>query len=81
MKEKVETEEELRSILGYPSELTVRKDITYLDHHCRTFISKAPFLVLSTSNQTGFCDASPRGDNPGFVLVMDEKHLVIQFLF
>lgn len=75
--DKIETEEELRSIIGYPSELVKRKVITYIDSHCKDFISRSPFLVISTSDESGYCDVSPRGDRPGFVFVLDEKHLVI----
>ncbi len=41
------------------------------------FIAKSPFLVLSTADGDGRIDASPKGDGPGFVLVEDERHLVI----
>lgn len=73
----IENEEELRSIIGFPSELVKRKVITYLDSHCKDFISKSPFLVISTTDNEGYCDVSPRGDAPGFVLVLDEKRLII----
>ncbi|MCM3238740.1 pyridoxamine 5'-phosphate oxidase family protein [Heyndrickxia oleronia] len=73
----IENEEELRSIIGFPSELVKRKVITYLDSHCEDFISKSPFLVISTSNDGGYCDVSPRGDAPGVVLVLDEKRLIL----
>jgi uncharacterized protein len=73
----VSSEEELRSIIGYPSELAKRKVISYIDHHCRDFISRSPFVVIATADASGFCDASPRGDAPGFVLVLDEKRLII----
>ncbi|MFS0820305.1 pyridoxamine 5'-phosphate oxidase family protein [Bacillus sp. 1P02SD] len=76
-KNSVETEEELRSIIGFPSELVENKGITYIDHHCKEFISKSPFVVLSTSDKFGFCDVSPRGDQPGSVLVLNEKQLII----
>ncbi|WP_035098822.1 pyridoxamine 5'-phosphate oxidase family protein [Anoxybacteroides tepidamans] len=74
---KVTTEEELRSLIGQPSELVKRKVISYLDEHCRRFISLSPFIVIATSDQSGCCDASPRGDMPGFVKVIDKKHLII----
>lgn len=77
VQETITTEDELRSIVGGSSELVKRKVITYLDSHCQDFISRSPFLVISTSDETGFCDVSPRGDSPGFVLVLDEKRLVI----
>ncbi|MDR7001941.1 pyridoxamine 5'-phosphate oxidase family protein [Neobacillus niacini] len=73
----IESVEELRSIVGFPSELVKNKVITYLDHNCIDFISQSPFLVMSTSDDFGYCDASPRGDKPGFVLVLNEKQLII----
>lgn len=74
---KVDTEEELRSIIGFPGELVRRKVISYLDHNCVDFISKSPFLVISTSDESGFCDVSPRGDNKGFVQVLSKRQLII----
>ena len=76
-KNTIATEEELRSIIGFPSELVRNKVISYLDDNCREFISKSPFLVISTSDEYGFCDVSPRGDKPGFVQVLSEKQLII----
>ncbi|MFC4323101.1 pyridoxamine 5'-phosphate oxidase family protein [Litchfieldia salsa] len=73
----IKTEEELQSIIGFPSDLVKNKVITYLDHHCLDFISKSPFLVLSTSDKYGFCDVSPRGDQTGFVQVLSDRQLVI----
>ena len=74
---KIETEEELRSMMGTPSELVKRKAISYLDENCVEFISNSPFLVLSTSDESGFCDVSPRGDHAGFVQVLSKKYLLI----
>lgn len=76
-KETVSTEDDLRSIIGYSSELVQKKVIHVLDEHCREFISKSPFLVMSTSDHQGMCDVTPRGDSPGFVHILNEKHLVI----
>ncbi|MGM0903915.1 MAG: pyridoxamine 5'-phosphate oxidase family protein [Bacillota bacterium] len=76
-KEKIETEDELRSMLGEPSELVKRKVISYLDDHCQDFISRSPFLVIATSDEGGYSDVSPRGDYPGFALILDDKHIVI----
>lgn len=75
--DKIETEDELRSLIGYPSQLVQRKVISYLDEHCCDFIARSPFLVISTADDSGFCDVSPRGDKPGFALVLDERHIVI----
>lgn len=76
-KEPIRTEDELRSMMGFPSELVKNKTIPMIDEHCRDFISKSPFLVLSTSDKEGYCDVSPRGDLPGFVQVLNENQIVI----
>ena len=73
----VRTAAELREIVGYPTERAVQKQLAALDKHCRAFIARSPFVVLSTANARGGCDASPKGDRPGFVLVLDEHTLVI----
>lgn len=73
----VKNVEELREIIGQPSELVNNKVISYLDEHCRDFIAKSPFLTISTSDAFGRCDVSPRGDDPGFVYVLNEKQLII----
>jgi PPOX class probable FMN-dependent enzyme len=75
--ETITTKEEPRSLIGTPSELAVHKVISELDEHCRHFITQSPFLFMSTSDQTGQCDVTPRGDAPGFVLILNNKHLVI----
>lgn len=73
----VKTEAELREIIGHPHQGARKKDIGVLDEHCKNFIARSPFLLLSTSGADGRCDVSPKGDAPGFVLVLDERRLVI----
>ena len=34
-------------------------------------------MLLATAGADGRCDVSPRGDAPGFVLVLDEWTIVI----
>ena len=51
--------------------------LSQLDSHLRHFIELSPFLVLSTVRGDGYCDASPRGDAPGFVRVLDEKNIFL----
>jgi uncharacterized protein len=74
---RVESEDELRQLMGHPSELVRHKVINHLDAHCRHFIELSPYLLISTADADGECDASPRGDVPGFVKVIDERRLVI----
>ena len=73
----VTSEEALRTLVGQPSELAIRKEISYLDAHCRAFIVRSPFVLIATSGGTGRADVSPKGDPPGFVQVLDEHRLVI----
>ncbi|KIL49101.1 hypothetical protein KR50_11360 [Jeotgalibacillus campisalis] len=74
---KITTIQQLETIVGEPSELAKNKVIPSIDLHCQTFISKSPFLVLSTSDESGRCDTSPRGDLPGFVKVLNKTTLII----
>lgn len=71
------SEAALRELLGVPSDLVVRKQLSALDQHCRAFIALAPFLTIATTSATGACDVSPRGDAPGFVAVLDDHTLAI----
>ncbi|RUS47934.1 pyridoxamine 5'-phosphate oxidase family protein [Cohnella sp. AR92] len=73
----VNSEEELRNLVGYPSELVNHKVIHHLDSHCSDFISLSPLVFISSSDDQGFCDVSPRGDAPGFVYILDDKRIVI----
>ena len=75
--EQIHTAEELTSILGTPSTMSIKKELKALDEHMRRFIAHSPFLVLSTHSADGRCDASPRGDAPGFVHVLDDRILLI----
>ena len=76
-KEVITSVDELRALMGEPSEVAIRKDIGRLDRHCRDFIARAPFVLVSTADRAGRCDVSPKGDAPGFVLVVDDHHLLI----
>ncbi len=62
---------------GEPKEMVVKKVQPYLNSMVQDFIRSAPFAVLATANDEGDCDASPKGGNPGFVKVLDEKRLVV----
>ena len=73
----ITTLEELRALMGEPSELARKKQIDHLDAHCRDYIAHAPFVLVGTADAAGRCDVSPKGDGPGFVHVLDERHLVI----
>jgi PPOX class probable FMN-dependent enzyme len=67
----------LRSHYGPVDSLAAVKGMTRLDKYCRDFIGLSPFLVLASADGAGGVDASPRGDAPGFVSVIDDQTLVI----
>ncbi len=73
----ITTEEQLREILGYPSQMAANKAVDTLDEHCRTFIASSPFMLIASSDAAGNMDISPKGDPAGFVKVLDEKTLAI----
>ena len=67
----------LRALYAQPSERAVRKQLDHLDRHCRKYISLSPFLVMASADGDGRQDASPRGGDPGFVKILDERTVLI----
>ena len=72
----VTTVEQLEALYGLPSGAAVVKEIDHVSAEYRTFIEAAPFFVLASNGPEGV-DCSPRGDEPGFVRVADERTLLI----
>jgi len=68
---------QLRSVVGEVHPLAEKKVLDRLDGFCRDFIALSPFLVLASVDGSGRADASPRGDGPGFVQVLDDRTLLI----
>jgi PPOX class probable FMN-dependent enzyme len=68
---------EIREIYGEPNERAVKKQLVKLEKHSRAFIAMSPFIVMATCDAEGRCDASPKGDAPGFVHVVDDETLLI----
>jgi len=66
---------DLRNRYQQPSEIALRKELGHIDRHARDFIGRSPFVVISTADAEGWPDASPRGDAPGFVSVIDGQRL------
>jgi len=59
-----------------PSERARLKVQPALDAHMRSFIALSPFVCLGSSTADG-ADVTPRGDQPGFVHVLDDETLLI----
>ncbi len=69
--------EELRQLLGEVLPRAAVKERQKLHERDREWIARSPFVVISTSDADGNCDASPKGDPPGFVTVVDDTTLAI----
>ncbi len=74
----ITTREHLEVHYGQPKGHLNEKELPKLNKHSKHFITISPFLVLSTSAANdGPADASPRGDAPGFVQILDDKTIAI----
>jgi PPOX class probable FMN-dependent enzyme len=71
------TEDDLRAVIGEPSELVVRKIADRLNDLTRQFVERSPFVCVATARPDGGIDVSPRGDPAGFVRILDERTLLI----
>jgi len=69
---------QLEAIYGLPAGAAVVKEIDHVSPEYRAFIEASPFFVLASNGPEGV-DASPRGDEPGFVRVADDKTLLIPY--
>ena len=73
----ITTIERLRAKIGSPHPSTETKKYTALNEEALEFINASPFLVMTTSSSENNLDASPKGDQPGFVIAEDNKSLLI----
>jgi PPOX class probable FMN-dependent enzyme len=69
-------EGDLRALYPPLSERARLKTLHRLDQHCANFIARSPFFCLGTSSDRG-ADVAPRGDEPGFVRILDDTTLAI----
>jgi len=73
----ITSREELRSAFEATHEVAIKKQLGSLDSHAHRFIEKSPFLLIGTQDASGNGDVSPKGDQPGFVNVLDTNTLAI----
>lgn len=69
--------EQLRNLYRPPVKAVAEKKVDHVAPWGRAFISASPFFVLSTGDASGRPTASPKGGEPGFVAVLDDRHLAI----
>ena len=72
----IENEEQLRALHHAPMSRATDKVLRELDEHCRAIIALSPFCIIATQGPGG-ADVTPRGDPPGFVRVVDNRHLLL----
>jgi uncharacterized protein len=73
----IQTEAQLRTLIGGPAELTCAKISNRMNSMTRMFIERSPLVCIATSDPAGNCDLSPRGDPAGFVRILDDRTLLI----
>lgn len=72
----IDSEEALKALYGEVGEGSLVKEVAGLTPEYRALVEASPFCVLATAGPEGL-DATPRGDPPGFIRVLDEKTLLI----
>src|SRR3954470_12348271 len=73
----VDSEHELRALLGDVQPAAVAKERTRLHELDRAWLAASPFCLVATADAAGNCDVSPKGDPPGFTLVLDDTTIAI----
>ena len=68
--------EQVRSRHPRPMTRATGKVLRRLDKHCRAILERCTFCVIGTQGPGG-SDVSPRGDPPGFVRVLSDRHLLL----
>jgi PPOX class probable FMN-dependent enzyme len=73
-KQIVSTETEIREVLG---EVLYSQDTKCINQHCREWIERSTFVVLSTISKSGQVDVAPKGDPSGSWQVLDSHTIAI----
>ncbi len=67
----------LRERLGAAKPTTFAKILPRVDPQGAQFLRVSPFAVLSTVADNGTIESSPKGDEPGFIRLEDERTLLL----
>jgi len=73
----VRSDDQLAELYRAPSQLVASKKSALLDDASRGIVARSPFVLIGTDGADGGLDVSPRGGPPGFVRVLDQRHLAI----
>jgi PPOX class probable FMN-dependent enzyme len=74
---RISTLDDLLALYPQPAARVQAKKQPALDEGMRAVLALSPFVLLATAGADGTCDVSPRGGPPGFVKVLDDRHLVL----
>jgi PPOX class probable FMN-dependent enzyme len=69
--------DELSELYRAPIPLVASKKAAVLDEASWGIVARSPFVLIGTEGADGGLDVSPRGGPPGFVRVLDERHLAV----
>ena len=72
----VTTLDQLAAIYDPPRELVLKKVTHRLEERTLAFIAASPFAILATCGPQGV-HATPRGDDPGFIVALDDRTLAL----
>jgi uncharacterized protein len=75
--DQVTSEAELRELLGEPVPAALAKERRRLHDLDREWLAASPFCLVATSAADGSCDVSPKGDPPGFTVVLDDRTIAL----
>lgn len=73
----ITSEAELRELVGRPIPRVAHKEREKLNDLDRQWLARSPFCLIATAGPDGACDVSPKGDPPGFALVLDDRTIAI----
>ena len=76
MSDIITSPDQLEALYGEVGHASRVKETDRLTPEYRAFIEAAPFAALATMGPEGL-DCSPRGDEPGFIRVSDERTLML----
>jgi PPOX class probable FMN-dependent enzyme len=74
---RITSEADLREVVGDPLPRVANKSRSALTDEHRQWLALSPFCLLATAGANGTCDVSPKGDPPGFTLVLDDRTIAI----
>jgi hypothetical protein len=73
----ITTPGELTELVGEPVPRVADKVRGSLHDVDRAWLARSPFCLIATAGPDGSCDVSPKGDPPGFTLVLDDTTIVV----